>query len=101
MAAHYLNPSGPPPERRGPPIEGEDDAVPIVPFVPVRCPSCGEDAHDLDADQAGGGRRRKPRMYGRRGRVRYHFCECGVRFRSLEIPPSEVGDLPQLRQFDL
>lgn len=79
MAAHYVNPSGPPPERRGPPIEGEADAIAIVPFVPVRCKSCGSG---------------KPRTYGQRGRIRYHECgECGLRFRSFEMPPSEIGDI--------
>lgn len=78
MAAHYVNPSGPPPERRGPPIPGEDSIVDIVPFVPIRCRSCGRD---------------KPRTYGQRGRVRYHECECGHRYRSLELPPSQLDEI--------
>lgn len=67
----------------GPPIEPPspaapsvgDDGVPMVPFVPVRCPGCEAD---------------KPRTTGvhrtRAGRVRYHLCKvCGQRFRSLEV----------------
>lgn len=78
MAAHYYvnrTEDGEPPRRRSP-IPHAEDAVAIVPFVPWRCPSCGDS---------------KPRHYGQEGRVRYHECrECGLRYRSIELPPSEI-----------
>lgn len=53
-----------------------DDRLPIVAFVPFRCPKCGAC---------------KPRTYGQRGRVRYHICsECQTRYRSLEVPPADA-----------
>jgi hypothetical protein len=62
--------------RRGPPIEGENEALACVPFVPWRCPVCGST---------------KPRTYGQRGRVRFHEC-CGGRFRSVELTPEQLRD---------
>lgn len=51
-----------------PPAWGE--RAPRVTFRPVRCPQC---------------RRRKPRTYGRYGRVRYHLClHCQIKFTSEE-----------------
>lgn len=82
MASFPMNPGDRSP-RRGPPIEGEADAVAIVPFVPWRCPSCGDT---------------KPRTYSQRGRIRYHLCPCGLRFRSLEMSPECLADHPQLRE---
>ncbi len=81
MAAHYVKQSDETPERaahRGPPIPHENEAVPCVPFVPWRCPSCRDD---------------KPRTYGRRGRVCYHQCKCGTVYRSIEIDPETLRDL--------
>lgn len=84
MAAYYVNKPAdtPQPARRGPPIEGEDESVAIVPYLPWRCPACGDP---------------KPRTRGQRGRVRYHQCQaCGLPFRSLEITASEVPNfLPE------
>lgn len=70
-------------ERRAapPPAAGEqapspgEDGVPVVPYVPIRCPRCGE---------------RKPTTDGvhdvRDGRTRYHLCKgCDLKFRSVEI----------------
>jgi hypothetical protein len=77
MAAYYVNPE-PGPERRpsrSPPIPGADEAIAVVAFVPWRCPSCGDT---------------KPRTYGRQGVVRYHECECGLKFRSIELPQDEL-----------
>jgi hypothetical protein len=68
---------------------GEEDMLPLVPFVPFRCPSCG---------------RHKPRTGRVSGRVRYHQClACGTRYRSLEMPAGAVdpnyvvdeGELPR------
>lgn len=52
--------------------------VPIVPFVPVRCPRCREG---------------QPVTYGARelraGKTRYHICQgCGLKFQSLEVDPT-------------
>lgn len=59
------------------------DYVSVVPFVPWRCPKCGA---------------RHPRTTGQHGRIRYHRCqECGLPFRSLEIEPDRLQDLPDLR----
>jgi hypothetical protein len=70
--------------RSGPPVDHERDAVACVPFVPWRCPSCGDN---------------KPRTYSKRGRVRYHQCSCGLFFRSIEIDPDKLKqlDLNELR----
>lgn len=77
MAAYYVSPSEP--ERRGKPIEGEGDAIAAVPFVPWRCPKCGD---------------YKPRTYSQRGRVRYHQCQqCSLRFRSIEVDPDKLREL--------
>jgi predicted RNA-binding Zn-ribbon protein involved in translation (DUF1610 family) len=58
----------------GPPPS--DDSLPMVPYVPFRCPSCG---------------RHKPRTENVRGRVRRHTCmACGTRYRSLEMPAGAV-----------
>lgn len=85
MAPHYLIPDQPDPPRRGPLIEGAEDAeaIPCVLFVPWRCPSC---------------KGTKPRTYSQRGSVRYHLCPCGVRFRSREVPASVIEELLQLRE---
>jgi len=61
----------------------EDDQVPMVPFVPFRCPHCG---------------RHKPFTYGVVGRVRYHKCQaCGKKYRSLEVAPGDVQGWPPPR----
>ncbi len=56
-----------------------DDPEPvraIVPFVPFECPTCG---------------RKKPETYGVHRRIRYHRCTaCGMRFKSLQVPPQAV-----------
>lgn len=83
MAAYYVSKPGDQPPRKGPPIPGEDEAVACVPYVPWLCPSCGE---------------RSPRTYGQRGRVRYHLCSCGLRFRSIEIAPDQIGDADVMKQ---
>lgn len=58
--------------------------VAIVPYVPWRCPKCGA---------------RHPRTTGQHVRIRYHRCQsCGLPFRSLEIDPDRLGDLPELRE---
>ena len=78
MAAHYVTQHGDEPERKLPPIPGAEDAIACVPFVPWRCPSCGDG---------------KPRTYGQRGLVRYHECrECGLQFRSLEMRGDDLGE---------
>lgn len=57
----------------------DPEPLACVPFVPWRCPSCGDG---------------KPRTYGQRGRVRYHQCQlCLLRFRSLERFPKSVAEL--------
>lgn len=56
----------------------DEDRRPISPFVPVRCPRCGKS---------------KRETYARRGRIRYHRCaDCGIAFKSLEYPPSQVRE---------
>jgi biotin synthase-related radical SAM superfamily protein len=58
----------------------QQDHLPIVPFVPVACPTC---------------HRPKPFTYGRKARVRYHRCQhCGAEYRSLELTRK------QMREFD-
>lgn len=60
------------------PPDLHDDRLPLVPFVPFRCPRCTA---------------AKPVTYGSTGRVRYHRCQnCGTKFRSLELEPSRMGD---------
>lgn len=82
MAPYVVNPP-PEPDPRRRPIPNEDLAIACVPFVPWRCHRC---------------RSTKPRTYGQRGRVRFHFCrECDYYFRSIEIDPDQLGDLPELR----
>lgn len=55
----------------------EGDRLPVVPFVPFRCPKC---------------RATKPATYGSTGRLRYHRCKhCGTKFRSLELQPEDVA----------
>jgi len=50
--------------------------VKIVPFVPVRCPGCGQG---------------KPTTTGRKGQKRYHTCQgCGVKFASWELGADAV-----------
>lgn len=49
------------------------DGLPVVPFVPVRCPRC---------------RLAKPVTTGRYELRRYHLCRgCGQKFLSQEIDP--------------
>lgn len=71
------------PRRESPrfPVSDGPIPVPLVPFVPVRCPRC---------------RKVKPITYGKReapeGRVRYHTCQgCGEKFQSMEIDPTEIA----------
>lgn len=60
------------------PRDLNDDRLPVVPFVPFRCPKC---------------RASKPFTYGSTGRMRYHRCQdCGTKFRSLELRPTEMAD---------
>jgi len=55
---------------------GDDDTVPVVPFVPFRCPRCG---------------RHKPRTHAVQGRLRRHQCQaCGCAYRSLEMTLEEA-----------
>jgi transcription elongation factor Elf1 len=58
--------------------DDEDEGrVPVVAFVPFRCPRCA---------------RHKPTTYKVRGRLRYHRCRaCGQRYRSFEVGPDSVG----------
>ena len=54
----------------------DDAAMQVTPYVPVRCPGC---------------KKSKRETYAVRGRVRYHHCaECGLNFKSIEYPPSQV-----------
>lgn len=56
----------------------DDGTLPIVPFVPFRCPTCG---------------RHKPFTYKVRGRLRYHRCQhCNQKYRSFEVGADSVGD---------
>lgn len=56
--------------------ERDDDRLPIVPFVPFRCPSCG---------------RHKPRTYGQKGRKRFHRClHCNTKYASFELDAKSV-----------
>ena len=58
----------------------DEDSLPMVPFVPFRCPKCG---------------RHKPRTQHVRGRLRTHIClACGARYRSIELPP-DAADMNQ------
>lgn len=58
------------------PAEETDDTLPVVPFVPFRCPRCN--AH-------------KPRTHAVRGRTRQHRCQaCGLNYRSLELTHAEA-----------
>lgn len=64
------------PRRRPRPVQVPADAedLPVVPFIPVRCPNCG-------------GLRKRTSTYPAKGR-RYHVCkDCGQRFRSEETTP--------------
>jgi hypothetical protein len=66
--------------RQRPPADQDAERSPVVPFVPFRCPHCGA-VH--------------PRTYGQRGRTRYHRCRACLRlYRSLEIDPDDLGELP-------
>lgn len=79
---YFVSTPGPPRDPSQRPVEGEDEAIAIVPFVPWRCPKCGSTS---------------PRTYGQRGRYRYHLCApCGLRFRSIELGPQHVKDLENL-----
>jgi DNA-directed RNA polymerase subunit RPC12/RpoP len=64
---------------------GDDDTVPVVPFVAFRCPRCG---------------RHNPFTDGVIGRLRYHVCQnCGLKYKSYELPATAVrdwgGELPR------
>lgn len=61
-----------------------DSVLPVVPFVPFRCPSCG---------------RHRPFTGNVRGRLRRHVCQaCGTKYRSYELPAEAVtkwnGEIP-------
>lgn len=56
--------------------DDDSDSVPVVPFVPWRCPRCGD---------------AKPFTYGHRGTLRWHLCQgCNTRYRSRELTESEM-----------
>jgi hypothetical protein len=57
-------------------MAGPDD-VHVVPTVRWACPRCGN---------------KKPRTYAQHGRVRYHACPCGEKFRSLEMNPADLAE---------
>ncbi len=77
MAAYYVVPHD------GQQKPERSDAVAVVPFVPWRCPTCGDS---------------KPRTYGQEGRVRYHCCRrCKLNYRSIEIDPKTLRDPNALR----
>lgn len=66
------------------PIDLTEDTLPVVPFVPFRCPNC---------------RRHKPRTYSQRGRTRLHRCQaCGAKYRSLEVDPEDLSDAQRMRE---
>lgn len=57
-------------------VPPDEDRLPVVPYVPVRCSGCGKSRRET---------------YGRKGRKRYHRCaDCGTNFVSVEYPPSQV-----------
>jgi len=52
--------------------------LPVVAFLPFRCPSCG---------------RHKPFTFNVRGRIRSHQCQsCGTQYRSWEIDAAQVAN---------
>jgi rubredoxin len=54
----------------------DDDRVPVVPFVPFYCPSCGTP---------------KPFTSNVRGRTRWHRCKrCGLTYKSREMSLDEA-----------
>lgn len=56
---------------------GAEDTLPVVAFLPFRCPSCG---------------RHKPFTFNVRGRIRSHQCQsCGTKYRSWEIDAAQVA----------
>lgn len=62
-----------------------DSVLPVVPYVPFRCPHCG---------------RHKPFTRGVRGRIRHHVCQaCGMKYRSFELTADSVsewgGEIPK------
>lgn len=58
-------------------FDEDGDQLPIVPFVPFRCPQCG---------------RHKPFTNTVRGRMRYHRCQhCGTKYRSFELSSDSIG----------
>jgi uncharacterized protein (DUF983 family) len=64
--------------RRAPDDELDDQGVEllVVPYVPVRCPSCG---------------RHKVFTYAVRGAIRWHRCQlCGQRYKSQEMAAADV-----------
>lgn len=61
------------PEYRPNPYADPEQGVPVVPFLPVRCPRCGAGKPITDG------------VYKARQR-RYHTCqECDLKYRSVEI----------------
>jgi hypothetical protein len=58
-------------------LERDDELLPVVPYVPFRCPICGAGKPD-----------HKGR--GRRPGLRYHQCRCGAAYHSQELRPSEI-----------
>lgn len=60
--------------------DDDGDRIPVVPFVPFRCPRCA---------------RHKPFTHKVRGRFRYHRCQhCGCKYKSIEVPASQVTGWP-------
>ena len=70
-----LGPREPRRERRGLPPDDVIERLPVVPYVPFRCPKCGG----------------VPRTYGRSGKTRYHHCpSCRINYLSLECNAGDV-----------
>lgn len=54
----------------------DDDRLPLVPYVPFRCPFCGAS---------------KPFTAGVRQGKRWHKCQrCGRGYRSIECTPQDI-----------
>lgn len=71
-------PPEPAPSSGGEGDDGEGDELPIVPFVPVRCPRCKATKPITDGIY-------KPL------RRRYHLCQdCGRKFLSVELDPGDL-----------
>lgn len=73
--------------RRPPGVIGYTSAgLPVVPYVPARCPQCGT---------------RKPRTTGVKetaeGITRYHICRaCGQQYHSRELDPRTGKPVPRI-----